>query len=246
MSHFCVAVIVDEPTEEAVGQVLAPYDENKEVEPYLNKTKAEIIEDGKNYKARILKNIEEDENYKVTEYSQKYLDCETDEDFYNLEKEDYGLFDEEGNSLTTYNPNSKWDWWTLWGRFGTDDTFMQLKDVILTKEDADPKAYAREWEVFVEGAKKTEEEEENLWSMWKPQYYIDRYGDKETYIKIRSLDFPYAFVDKNGWYAQGEMGWFGFDNANKNSIVAFADFYQNYIRDVNNQDKYLVFADLHI
>jgi len=245
MSHFCVAVIVDEPTEEAVEKVLAPYDENMEVEPYLDKTKAEIIKDGKNYKARILKNMKENPNYELTEYGRKYLDCETDEDFYNLEKEDYSLFDEEGNSLTTYNPNSKWDWWTLWGRFGTDGTFMRVEDVKLEKEDADPTAYAREWEIFVEGAEKTEEEED-LWTMWKPQYYIERYGNKETYIKIRSLEFPYAFVDKDGWYAQGEMGWFGCDDATKDSILEFVDGFTNYFKDPKNKGKYLVYADLHI
>lgn len=246
MSHFCVAVIVDEPTEAAVAEVLAPYDEEIEVEPYIYRTKAELISNAKELKKRLTKRIESSVNYELSKYEKQLLGCETDEDFYAYMYDEYEKYDEDGNELSTYNPKSKWDWWTLRGRFGTNGEFIQLKDVVLEREDADPKKYEREWEIFVEGAEMTKEEEENIWNIWNSQYYIDRYGDKETYIRIRSLDLPYALVDKADWYEQGSMGWWGMDNANKDSIINFAEFYQEYIRNVNNQNKYLVFADLHI
>ena len=78
MSHYLVGVIVDDVTnvdiEEAVSEVLAPYDENMRVEPYIYKTKAELIADGKARKERYSK----EDN--IADYIQKYLDATADEE----------------------------------------------------------------------------------------------------------------------------------------------------------------------
>lgn len=249
MSHFCVAVIVDEPTEEAVTEVLAPYDEELEVEPYVEKTKAQIIEDGKKYKARVLERIKNEPEYEPSDYAQEYLEAETDEDFYNLEKQNYNNFDEKGNALSTYNPNSKWDWYTtgFMARFGVDGTFIKLKDFVLEKEDFDLKSVEREWELLTGQAEPTDEEKENgFFTMWKSQYYLDRYGDKDTYIRLMKTNYPYAFVDSDHWYEQGQMGWWACDNADKNSILAFVNAWTDYIKKAENSEKYLVYVDCHI
>ena len=249
MSHFCVAVIVDEPTEEAVEKVLAPYDENIEVEPYLSETKAEIIERAKELKTRLENKIAENLDYELTSYNKELLACVTDDDFYNYMYDEDELHDEEGNLLSTYNPNSKWDWYTtgFMARFGVDGTFIKLKDIILENEDFDLKATEREWDLLTGQTEATKEEKENgFFTIWNPQYYFDRYGDKETYIKLKQIDYPYAFVDSDNWYEQGEMGWFACDNADKNSILAFVDAWVDYIRKSENSEKYLVFVDCHI
>jgi DNA polymerase-3 subunit epsilon len=43
-----------------------------------------------------------------------------------------------------------------------------------------------------------------------------------------SSNIPYAFVDANGWYEKGQMGWFGFDNATKDSIDDYTEFAEKY------------------
>lgn len=109
MSHFTVMVIGNDPE----GQ-LAPFDENIEVEEY---EKGPVSEEDK----------------------QSFLD------YYNKEKgikgtfdELYPLFGKEWNSngyrkneegvwtgYSTYNPNSKWDWYCLGGRWSS---MLKLKD----------------------------------------------------------------------------------------------------------------------
>ena len=55
MSHYCVGVIVNNTNdiESSIEKILAPYDENLEVEPYIYKTKAELIQLAKDYKFHI-------------------------------------------------------------------------------------------------------------------------------------------------------------------------------------------------
>lgn len=45
MSHFSVAVFTDKET--SVEELLAPYDERLDVEKYIDLTKEELIEEGK-------------------------------------------------------------------------------------------------------------------------------------------------------------------------------------------------------
>ena len=66
MSHFTVAVI--HKPEQNIDDLLAPYYEGLEVEPYIYRTVDKIIEDGINRVERYLKNAKED--------PKKYLDVE--------------------------------------------------------------------------------------------------------------------------------------------------------------------------
>ena len=60
MSHFKVAVITAK--KEKLEEMLASYDENLEVEPYIEKTKKEIIKEAKSEKKIILKNKKKGKN----------------------------------------------------------------------------------------------------------------------------------------------------------------------------------------
>lgn len=54
MSHFTVAVITADKNK--IEEMLAPYSENLEVEPYIERTKKEIIEKAKKRKEDFLRN----------------------------------------------------------------------------------------------------------------------------------------------------------------------------------------------
>lgn len=134
MSHFCVYVFHDENT--AVSELLAPYDENIKIAPYVLYTKEQAI-------AKVRSNIEtyRDSTYKEyledpVKYKEKwgnnknhidYLENKfpkilnwTDEECYEeiakLYRED-GLVAEDGSILSTCNPKSKWDWYQIGGRW---------------------------------------------------------------------------------------------------------------------------------
>lgn len=111
MSHFIVTVALkygpaDEVKDE-LNRVLDRFDENKEVEPYGAETVEEITstELYLNWKAEMHPNLSQDEALKL------WLGEDVQ-------------FDAEGRRITTYNPDSKWDWWVVGGRW---EGYLTLK-----------------------------------------------------------------------------------------------------------------------
>lgn len=91
MSYFTVAVITAE--KEKLDEMLAPYDENLEVEPYVERTKKEIIEIARKRKEDYSK--EQKEGKKLSDWQLKYVNAETDEDLYKAEIDENEQYDKE-------------------------------------------------------------------------------------------------------------------------------------------------------
>lgn len=132
MSHFIGIVFGNN-----IDAILEPYDENTVADRYIRFTKEEAIKEVKNQHletfisaARLLKR-----HIEGKPLSKFYLkDCFeiidrgvsiSDEEAWN-EAKSWGLYiDENENLLSTYNKNSKFDWYSLGGRWGD---FLILKD----------------------------------------------------------------------------------------------------------------------
>ena len=134
MSHFCVYVFHDENT--TVDKLLAPYDENIELSPYVLYTKeqaiAKVRSEIEDFKNRIYKEyLADPDKYKENwghnknhidyienEFPKKlnWTDEECYEDIAKWRRED-GMVAEDGSILSTYNPKSKWDWYQVGGRW---------------------------------------------------------------------------------------------------------------------------------
>lgn len=243
MSHYLVGVVVNDISE--VDDILAPYDEKMEVEPYIYKTKAQIIADGKARKEKYSHNED------IEDWMKPYLEATTDEELYKLEICEEDKIDENGNVLSTYNPKSKWDWYQIGGRF-SDGKPTKIKDFKLydNLDDDTLALYKKAWDSFEGKCALTEEEEEKEifggFRLYNDKYYLDRYGTYENYIKAISSNIPYAFVDANGWYEKGQMGWWGCDNATQKSIEDYTEFAEKYFTAEENQNKYIVWVDCHI
>ena len=136
MSHF-VGLCFGDNWENDLEQ----YYEGLEVEAYIRHTKKEAIEQAKKYHASnyeyALKQLASDvitpENLAC--YTKVVNDgCSlTDKDAWE-QIQDWGYqIDDEGNLLTTYNPNSKWDWYSVGGRWSG---FLPLKE---KDEEGNPK-----------------------------------------------------------------------------------------------------------
>lgn len=102
MSHFAVLVIGDNPEEQ-----LEPFSENLEVPEYESDTVSQEEQDS------FLQHYREKENVS--------LDL-TFEEVYALKGEDWNrnrwrLVDGVWKEFSTYNPKSKWDWYSLGGRW---------------------------------------------------------------------------------------------------------------------------------
>ena len=128
MSHYTVAVITrtDPSQSMELENLLAPFDENIETEPYIYRTREQIVNDAKEIKEGWIERLTQKDISKedliayLTEPRYKsvreLLNAETDEDFYNHEVSE-SMVGENGNEYSTYNPNSKWDWWEVGGRW---------------------------------------------------------------------------------------------------------------------------------
>lgn len=275
--HYTVAVITDDGSEATIDELLAPFDENIEVEPYIYKTKEQIIKEFRESVENMKKDMEayangtyDTERYRtywlnegeesLTDYTKERLELyeKTDEEIYQWYRDgdDDDRYDENGNELSTYNPKSKWDWYTIGGRW---DGYFKLKedptktvnsarlDEIQwegTKEELD--AAARYWDIVVEGAEQTEEEKENRFglSFYKKEYYTDRYESRDDYILRSTRTCPYAVVTPDGnWNAPGEMHWFSSSETAEDQRK-YEDWFIQYVKD--HPDYYITLVDCHI
>ena len=214
MSHFSLCVF--HRPDQSVEELLAPYDENLRVEPYVEFTRQQAIE--------------------YVRQHFKHMANATDQACYDYLAEDYDEKhrDAEGNLLSTYNPNSRWDWYTVGGRFPgrlkaksgkhgegsayadnprADGAFDEARvgDVDFSPDPDRYAAAARFWEVFVEGKPlHPGEDSEQYQSIFRKEYFIENYRNKETFANISASFTPFACVTPDGqWHSRGKMGWFG-------------------------------------
>lgn len=109
MSHYSVLVIGDYPESQ-----LEPFDENYAVEPYYVGDVSEAE------KERMLSYYKK-EGFEYNTFEECYA-----EKGYEWNGNAYILEDGEWRKYSTYNPDSKWDWYQLGGRW--TGCFIKLKD----------------------------------------------------------------------------------------------------------------------
>jgi len=296
MSHYAVLVIGDN-----VEEQLEKYDEQLEMPEYVRYTKEELIANEK-------KEIEEYKNGRYAEYLAdpiKYAEgCNNNEGHLKYISEDFPkkleMNDEEiyaeaikyyeeeelgpnGEVYSTYNPDSKWDWYEVGGRYagrivvkegveidepnfswgwreedkdkvvaeGVKTDSAYIKDVDFSKMHRTEEDYneaLRYWELVVEGDKpKNKEEEEQIKFTWyKPEYYVERYKNKETYAKCQSSFAMWAVVKDGVWYEKGQMGWWAMSNETHDEAVDWElNFFDRFIKDLSD-DTLITIVDCHI
>ena len=229
MSHFTVAVF--HRPDQDIETLMAPYDENLRVEPYVEFTREEAIAYArKHYKS-------------VADMS--------DDRCYAYMAEDYKT-DAEGNLLSTYNPKSKWDWWTEGGRWagmlkvgGKKVDSARVADIDFTPDPLEYEAALRYWDVVVEHQEKRPGEE--YVSLYGEQYYLDYYGDRETYARYMTQFSTYAVVTPDGeWHEKGRMGWFGASSETPDEARDWEEHYRERFLDTAEADWVLTIVDCHI
>ena len=229
MSHFSVAVF--HKMDQSVESLLAPYDENKKVESYIEYTRQEAIDFAR-------KRIPDTEHL-------------TDEKCWEIMADGHKT-DKDGNIFSTYNPDSKWDWWEVGGRFNKqlqtgrvlrDEAFV--KDITFSKDEESYKEALDFWDVVIDGKPKKPGKE--YFTFFSKQYYLDYYQDRETYAKYQSQFHTYAVITPDGrWFAEGNMGWFGCSSSTPEEFRKWCDNYEE--RFIKNADPewVLTIVDCHI
>ena len=271
MSHYSVLVLHKE--DQNIDTLLAPYDENLEVEPYLKLTFDEVIE-------RIKEEYDDCKNIPIS-FSE-----ETEKKLIKNYAEDYGYIMLDDGLYSTYNPNSKWDYYLIGGRFnkslelteeGRIYTASKCEkeynidiDVDL-REDSDYMRYVnsapiryikrfhylteeeknkirRWWEINIYDAPLKEGEEKDKYLFYNPKYYERRYRDAETEIKLQETIKFFAVVTPDGkWYAPSNMGWWACtDGEPEDELKWDLEFYDRFIEPNLNSDLICTVVDCHI
>ena len=191
MSHYAVLVLHRE--DQGIEDLLAPYDENLKVEPYFKYTKEEAL--------KLIKKNYVPHNDFLKGYTDEALIKWFCSQYSSLSLKNDGIY-------STYNPDSKWDWWSLGGRFSDS---LELKDEIAerkikTYKEMYDDEYDNEWLRYVDEAKVsdikwikpfTDEQRENTYKWWMANIEQDNnYSDykeefflwKPEYYKERYKD----------------------------------------------------------
>ena len=230
MSHFTVAVI--HRADQNIEELLAPYDENKEVEPYVQYSRQEAIDHArKNYKSAAGK---------------------TDEECWQMVAEDEKT-DEDGNILSTYNPQSTWDWWTVGGRWsgmlrlknGSTVDSARIGDIDFALDEKAYRCCLRFWDVVVEHQPQIEGED--FFNIYKESYYREFFGDRETYARQQAQFSTYAVVTPDGvWHGKGKMGWWAMSSETAEEARDWEEHYKERFIDAFDEDMILTIVDCHI
>lgn len=276
MSHFTVAVITRKNPYEsnAVEDMLERFDENisvpyyayetkedflkkerEQLESFKNTTYAEYLSDTKKY-------LDECRNESHKEYVENFMHYYnvSDEELLQKRKVQYkskddcdldgcDYIDEEETVYTTYNPESKWDWYSIGGRW---DCLLKLKDgnvancakikdvdfgfdIDYDKESHDEDIIKQYNELMTNG---------DGW--YRKEYLKEIYPTIIEYIRSIKQFITYAILDPDGnWLEKGEMGWFAVSSATPEDEIDWAKEYPNVINSFN-PEYYITIVDCHI
>lgn len=271
MSHYSVLVCTDDCT--TVSSLLEDFDENKVVEEYILYTKEEFIRRERESLQRFYDTTYSEYLKDKNGYREKHKDhsghleyvSKTFPKLYNMSDEelykdsvksyDYSV-DMDGNILSTYNPQSKWDWYVEGGRFSgllrkkdtgdfVDSEYAQNVDFSMNDE-----VYSnalRFWEVCVDGEEPKNDEEKEFYTIFKKEYYINKYGTKENYAKRQATFSTWVVLTPDGtWYEPGQMGWFGCSSASDEDEDKFFGEYEKFIQMAIENNWFLTVVDCHI
>ncbi len=233
MSHYAVAVF--HRKDQSVDALLEPYNENKRMEPYISMSRQEAID-----------------------YARKYykgFEDKTDDECWQFMADDAGegMTDDTGNIYSTYNPQSKWDWWTEGGRWsgmlnkdGEEVDSGRVGDLIFPFDKEIYEDALRFWDVVIDH-KPAREGEEYGPLFYREEYYREYYGDRETYARQQASFSTYAVVTPDGeWHSAGDMGWFGCSSESAEESRDWYDHYKERFLDAADPDWMLTICDCHI
>lgn len=240
--------IETEPSEELkayLARALARFDENREVERWTSK--AEIIAEGRrgiesyrdSYYAEYLRLGEE--GYRAArphapEAHFQHVMVEfpkrlewTDEQVYAYEIEEWDTVREDGARLDTNNPDARWDWWTIGGRWEENFRDRQGETVAVALNDL------RAALGDIEAGRSRRPEPVDGRPVEDPDRRLEWWFPRGLVIET---------ADTFEWIAQGTEGWFGMTS----DEMSEADWIRTFIAAVESldADTRLVYIDFHI
>ena len=254
MSHFTVGVITRDPYN--VDYLLRPYDEN-----------------GTDYYIKELYMSKEDY---INSYKNEHPDTTlTDEQIYATANDMYTGIEEDG-IYDYYNPDAKWDWYEIGGRWS--NSLKVKKDAQFNmgghySKMGTPEGKGRyrwvdaaplceiEWDLMNTVSPEQKKKASEFWDKYvlnqdpnydakfayKREYYLDRYKTKEEYIKRTNIFTTHdLLVEDREWITVGDMGWFGCDGSTYDSETDYIKQFYDIVKAPEYQNYWFVVVDCHI
>ena len=254
MSHFTVGVITRDPCN--VDYLLRPYDEN-----------------GTDYYIKELYMSKEDY---INSYKNEHPDTTlTDKQIYATANDMYTGVEEDG-IYDYYNPDAKWDWYEIGGRWS--NSLKVKKDAQFNMgghygKMGTPEGKGRyrwvdaaplceiEWDLMNTISPEQKKKASEFWDKYvlnqdsnydakfayKREYYLDRYKTKEEYIKRTNIFTTHdLLVEDRGWITVGDMGWFGCDGSTYDSETDYIKQFYDIVKAPEYQNYWFVVVDCHI
>jgi hypothetical protein len=247
-----------EEAESKIERLMAPYDENMEVEPtkdYLDDSSIESMK--KHYKLETLEELQ----YKLKDWTGHL-----------------GGIDEKGlYSWSTYNPKSKWDWYQIGGRWqgelilkqGSRGRYFrepnrdrhelsiaeQLKKEVGFDVVSVDIAYLKDvdYETMLQRSKDLAEKD---WVEAKKADPVEKYfvhgvekGETKKQFLLRRtvpLKTHAVLVEGKEWEEPSEVGWFGCTHDEKESEVSWATQFKERYLSNPTENTVIAIVDYHI
>lgn len=240
---FTTMVVGDNPIE-----LMSKYDMSLEVEPYV-KYKYLDAEKMKNNSIKIFNEIVKNpKSFNINEYqtdvlNERLVQLKKMTPFEYYSELTKGLFiDDNGNALSTENPNGKWQTSKI-GEFfsiplilndGTTTHSALNKDINWDKLHMNNTyTYEIVWQLIKEGKKPSSEEEETLFNNMKDNVnYFANFKNVDEYVIHNCAYWNYAYLDKDGWQDMDD---------DKDYSSWISTFFDKFVTKLNPNDKITIF-----
>ena len=170
-----------------------------------------------------------------------------------------GLLNEAGDLYETFNPDAKWDWYQIGGRWQGSLILKQGKtgfkgtpSLLTEPSEHYDGAYVRDidFERMREWKRKTLTPYKEIQKdpFWTEERIDATYRNEDEYIRRCTTFHTYAVVTPDGeWHAVGEMGWFGFSSESPAVRRKWEqEYHKRFLEPAQENDWYMVIVDCHI
>ena len=235
--HFCGQVFVESkepPQEDDLYPILEPYWEGTENPDFL-----EFVDRTDEVVAK----------WEEVKDSGQYKDME------DMAGAWFGYKNKNGRYGYHSNPDARWDWFSIGGRWGSGKDVIKAKNFVLDESTPEESERLRKvWDLLMIDGKWDEDQKKEAEKLgltvriYKPEYYKEKYGNVENYIEAQSKNYPFCFIDTEGqWHEQGEIGWFT-DNVTEAGLNQFHKAFVDEIEKAKQSKRtiWMVTVDFHI
>ena len=256
--HFIVAVFTNDEGQ-SVDNLLSPYYEGLTVAPYVELTKAQLIQREKERTRLAFEGAYAEWNKDPAKYEAGHHNLThiaflktiperlkwTDEQLHKYAidgREDRVSID--GDLLSTFNPNAMWDYYAVGGRW---NNMLILKDntrcdsALVSKVDFNAIQRCDEADLVpYERAKK------ECYS--KPEQMLERFTNEEDYIKQLTIFHTYAVITPDGqWHEPRIMG--SLDTSSESAAEERKwrfSYYERFIKPAIEKGWWITIVDCHV